>query len=784
MSLADDTEGSAANHLETSLTAVKAHFQQAKKRLAKQTLWIDGVVLKPDIRKAVEADMEDALEWLRHRVAEAQQELQDVGAAAARKQLKAQERAFAFKLETSRTAAKTQLQNNAHELAAAHQRALQDTVSQMNGGSALLEATARIAELESELSTMTTRCKSAEEMLSTTTALYRKSEKQLLLLEKQIGRSQADVQRLEMQEQTQHRVVYAHLTGVGFEADEKVSLAELVNVLISSHQDAIGCVGELHAMKAERVGMMAEIHMFETLKKEHAAIQEKLQTVLQSLNIKIDENRTLSENIAELLASFEALKFAQQESAAIVKTLTVELEALRLACSAEAQLEFATMKKEHAAIQEKLKAVLHTLNIKVDENRTLSEHIAELLASFEALKVAKAGLEEDLVNARAEFEFKQLKLEETIHSKARRIAELEQEVASGKEDLEAIKHASQAELRQAKEDYERELSEQTLALKRDMAECSDTLGDLLDWGVELKSTHRSLKDQAVELVSRYRVADSEMQRIKANNEEMKRIVDEMMVEFEQQMNDVRREWRGERQRLVQASLRSLQQLRLHIFHSMELGEEDLGRVLNRCMLSTEPARGLTSLLDATPGLTSLARSMPSLLHSSPKPATSRAPGPISPSLGLAWAPHHSQRALPSLLIGPSQTRPWTAAGKESKRAGPAVVLLHAKDAHGTSGNHNAVSPSRPGTPGHSAVRGSTPLKVSVPGPGSRPVSRERDLSPPGSLRSARPDPIKNEALGPNVLATIIAYRVPVEKAFNTDHSPEKISRPKSRSTEI
>ena len=780
MSLADDTEGSAANHLETSITAVKAHFQQAKKRLAKQTLWIDGVVLKPDIRKAVEADMEDALEWLRHRVAEAQQELQDVGAAAARKQLKAQERAFAFKLETSRTASKTQLQNNAHELAAAHQRALQDTVSQMNGGSALLAATARIAELESELSTMTTRCTSAEEMLSTTTALYRKSEKQLLLLEKQIERSQADIQRLEMQEQTQHRVVYAHLTGVGFEADEKVSLAELVNVLTSSHQDAIGCVGELHAMKAERVGMMAEIHMFETLKKEHAAILEKLQTVLQSLNIKIDENRTLSENIAELLASFEALEFAQQESAAIVKTLTVELEALRLACSAEAQLEFATMKKEHAAIQEKLKAVLHTLNIKVDENRTLGEHIAELLASFEALKVAKAGLEEDLVNARAEFEFKQLKLEETIHSKARRIAELEQEVASGKEDLEAIKHASQAELRQAKEDYERELSEQTLALKRDMAECSDTLGDLLDWGVELKSTHRSLKDQAVELVSRYRVADSEMQRIKANNEEMKRIVDEMMVEFEQQMNDVRREWRGERQRLVQASLRSLQQLRLHIFHSMELGEEDLGRVLNRCMLSTEPAQGLTSLLDATPGLTSLARSMPSLLHSSPKPATSRAPGP----LGLAWAPHHSQRALPSLLIGPSQTRPWTAAGKESKRAGPAVVLLHAKDAHGTSGNHNAVSPSRPGTPGHSAVRGSTPLKVSVPGPGSRPVSRERDLSSPGSLRSARPDPIKNESLGPNELVTIIAYRVPVEKAFNTDHSPERFSRPKSRSTEI
>ena len=773
MSQADDTEGSAANHLETSLTAVKAHFQQAKKRLAKQTLWIDGVVLKPDIRKAVEADMEDALEWLRHRVAEAQQELQDVGAAAARKQLKAQERAFAFKLETSRTAAKTQLQNNTHELAAAHQRALQDTVSQMNGGSALLEATARIAELESELSTMTTRCTSAEEMLSTTTALYRKSEKQLLLLEKQIERSQADIQRLEMQEQTQHRVVYAHLTGVGFEADEKVSLAELVNVLTSSHQDAISCVGELNAIKAERVGMMAEIHMFETLKKEHTAILEKLQTVLQSLNIKIDENRTLSEHIAELLASFEALKFSHQKSAAIVKTLTVELEALRLACSAEAQLEFATMKKEHAATREKLKAVLHTLNIKVDENRTLSEHIAELLASFEALKVAKAGLEEDLVNARADFDFKQLKLEEA-----------KQEVASGKEDLEAYKHASQAELRQAKEDYERELSEQTKALKRDMAECSDTLGDLLDWGVELKSTHRSLKDQAVELVSRYRVADSEMQRIKANNEEMKRIVDEMMVEFEQQMNDVRREWRGERQRLVQASLRSLQQLRLHIFHSMELGEEDLGRVLNRCMLSTEPARGLTSLLDATPGLTSLARSMPSLLHSSPKPATSRAPGPMSPSLGLAWAPHHSQRALPSLLIGPSQTRPWTAAGKESKRAGPAVVLLHAKDAHGTSGNHNAVSPSRPGTPGHSAVRGSTPLKVSVPGPGSRHVSRERDLSSPGSLRSARPDPIKNESLGPKELATIIAYRVPVEKAFNTDHSPERFSRPTSKSTEI
>ena len=856
----DEPEEVAGVDLQGSIKIIEDHLQQLEKRLVKQSLWQDGVILKPPVRKAVEADIHDAVEWLGVRIIEAQRDLSDANAIATRKQLKASKVQFDMKLATARSAANVEMRNSAAEMSAAHARAMESAVAELKAGGSqeLEEAFEKIQHLEFELSKKSDRCLKAEETLAKTSALCEKSESRVNLLETKLGKKEKELERMEKQMEVPQRILQGHLVNLNLvKGDEKLPLVEQINKILHAHEttnaqtniqvgdlttevvalrlerdDLANAVDELQnqmdeaASKAKQAALHAseECKRLTELLAAHLKDQNdarkgglrgtpqqqldrlllELETLSNDMALLEEESHTSKVELTNVTRELEERTRAYDERDAKVKALEAEaaelgdeVQVLRAGTGGvDAELrdvkqKLGSLQAEHAGCHAQLTTVLEALNIKIDENKTLAEHIAELIASFEALKVANIGLtddlaqtqkqaEEDLARVQAEAEAElastkaksaeeyaslkassaeergklQAALEQEGASAAKRIAELEAEMAAqvakwkaatelAETELATFKRVSEVELRDLRDECEREVERQTLGMKQELSECGATLGSLLSKAEVLQYSNKSLREQAIDLVNRFRLAEKEMERFKANSEEMRALVDEMMEEFEQQIGDVRREWRDERQRLVKASLKSLKHLRSHLVQTMELREEDLGRELSQWQEKhPTPVRGLTSL----------AKSMPSL-NAKFKPAGGPARAPAPTFVIPAWQPHHSQRTFPSLKIGPVKERPRTAGPKADINS--PVTLKEPQRTNQTTAAGGVLRPGTAGAAGASSRRVAQMLAV-------QPILKQDlitvvpvsspQLSP---SRSARPE--VNESL------RLQAYRTPVER---------------------
>ena len=368
---------------------------------------------------ALEQNVHDAFDGLLRSVEEIVKEMSASDAKKYQQHFKTASKLLESKLETARTAAKRSLENKSIEMAASFDKQLKEKVAAMNdgGGALLLEAQEKAEELAKQLADERVKHEACKEALKL-------SQKSLGDREVQLSRAEEERARLDLE-----------MTG---------GKAELTDALATLKQKV------------------------QEMTSENSSLAETLDNAFKELNVTKQKSKSLSEQVAELVAYHEAFKRELDGSRAKLQEERDECEAeLEKAAARHAQemrelkkqlssdAEVRRLQEEIDSVRSSLESAFKDLGITKQLNKTLSEQIQELIQSAAEGKSKVAELtrevdEKDDELQRLNEALQRARLSEGGNTSAlnAHIEELEKEVkARG-----TAKAASDAELRRLQEE--------------------------------------------------------------------------------------------------------------------------------------------------------------------------------------------------------------------------------------------------------------------------------------------------------------------------------------------
>ena len=319
----------------------------------------------------------------------------------------------------------------------------------------------------------------------------------------------------------------------------------------------------------------------ETARKEVEEARGELERALKELGMTGKENQTLKERVKELKDTILRRQAEVEESKASINKLLEELQVERegnkslIESVRELGAAAKSSKNEVDDIKNDLVRALAELDVKIREGSTLGEHLRELQMAhrleIQSHERTVDALHQALNEARQALRDSQMSM----------AAEMANETAKWKEEVTRLK-LEIARLREAagrqQSDLEREVDE----LKAQITESANTLDEALRSVGSLTHDKQDLADQVRQLVMRYqRTRDTlayligELKSQVAQVEDAVKAKEVAVGEVERVKEHASRtivaveaESRHERELLVKAALRSLQQLRNHIFTAM------------------------------------------------------------------------------------------------------------------------------------------------------------------------------------------------------------------------
>ena len=364
------------------------------------------------------------------------------------------------------------------------------------------------------------------------------------------------------------------------------------------------------------------------LEVEKAAAQEAMQTALQELNITVDKNRTLAEQVKDLVEASEAARKQVSDSKAALEQALTELNIVAdknrtLAEQVRALVGAAEeAKRQVDEAKNELRKALQDLGVTMGENTTLRQQVDEL---FQVAKSYREDADGELMVLREKLSA----TAEELSAKSADFERLDDHNRLCRQELDHREHMIQRltyELEQAKQDKDRLVSEMVHAhagvkarmgvdierLEHEIAQCkrdnqshraelgqstnmlSDALGSL---GV-LTTDKQGLSEQVNLLVVKYKSMRSTVRILTVELEKMLETItaalqakdsfsaklERMQGEVEGKLQRVHEGARQERTVLVNAALRSLDLLR-----------GQLAAVSNENRLGTETMSNTTQL---------------------------------------------------------------------------------------------------------------------------------------------------------------------------------------------
>ena len=241
---------------------------------------------------------------------------------------------------------------------------------------------------------------------------------------------------------------------------------------------------------------------------ELQSVKSELHNTMSNLDIKIDENMSLGEQVRRLIQDYE-----------------------------QAKSDITNGKQQ-------LQAALADLNFTKDENMTLGEQIRKLVNEYEAAKNEMALSQSQLADA--------LKEVGVLSTDKRSLSEQVRDLLGKFEEL-------------------KKANIEGIALKKEIAEIKKTLREALGSIHTLSNDKRTLAEQVNDLLANYKQAKDSLDQAEREIESLRRAGEQFKQERARILNEansrierIRDESIRERNQLVQAALKSLNELRTHV----------------------------------------------------------------------------------------------------------------------------------------------------------------------------------------------------------------------------
>ena len=386
-------------------SATRAHHANALKEFERvlQTILQSGLgqVLDETARAHPEVQL-DALqrtfESIQRETLELAGRLSEANLKVHRSTLKAQSDWFKVKLATARTASEVRKNNQRLEMEAAANRAMELKLSSLPEGALLAEAKREIGDLKEKIFQLEQSNSLGKEMLQKAHGQLRQAEGKQRAAETELSQLQAEVETA--------KVSLAELTVDLVDVKQtNMTLEERVKAMKAAFEASKEEVVRLERMQASLMAQRAQAkEEAENTARAHASqladLSEQLRERTEELMAQAHEKAEAEEMIKGLKAANqvvgkEAAKWRQQlqemtrsleEERAASEAQRVASDRARTGSAAEMQRlqeEKRSLEREIAEGKEALQKSLASLNLKMVENKTLAEHVAELVSQLE-----------------------------------------------------------------------------------------------------------------------------------------------------------------------------------------------------------------------------------------------------------------------------------------------------------------------------------------------------------------------------------------------------------------
>lgn len=420
---------------------IETAVQSACERLFGEVVAADSI---PDANRS---DVNTLFDNLAREASELMTQLSDGHVENAREQLKTQQKGFELKLDHSRTGVKVQLQNQAAEMEATHEKVMGEKIeSLLNGGdSALKEAWLRAEAADAALTEVRLKLEGTEQAFTLAQSRLKTAEGRLETLEAEAAHTDgvlstsrkmlvAEQKALKLLRDPEAEVDAIVRDVIGAYEERKVALASAEEMLKAA-LEGLGVrvepgmsmdkqMGALIArLEEEKSGRMAALNKVNDLELAAEASQEERDGLADERDAAVDARERMRAEAQEMQA-----KLAGVEGKARAKQDQLDKQ-LAEAASVERELASARNKLETTAAEN---ARLVEIQAGVDEiERQWRAKVDAEAQKAEAARAAQQAAED----AGAEEAAKRQKLEDEFEASAALIADLRETVADKDRDI-------------------------------------------------------------------------------------------------------------------------------------------------------------------------------------------------------------------------------------------------------------------------------------------------------------------------------------------------------------